>query len=101
MLMGSDLSTSDERAPLATGAPSGAHPGTLQPYSQGDGASFVPATPFQEGEVVSVRATLGAAPGAKRFSWRFTTGLPDRVSRSLETPPPPPPPPRRGELQHF
>lgn len=40
------------------GAHSGAHAGRLEPYSEGDGASFVPATPFAEGELVTVRAQL-------------------------------------------
>ncbi|MGA7703943.1 MAG: arylsulfotransferase family protein [Solirubrobacteraceae bacterium] len=40
------------------GAQSGPHPGRMRAYSQGDGASFIPDTPFQPGEQVSVRATL-------------------------------------------
>jgi hypothetical protein len=42
----------------ATGSLSGAHPGQLLAYSQGDGASFVPSRPFTQGEVVHVRAQL-------------------------------------------
>jgi len=37
---------------------SGTHAGTLRAYSQGDGASFVPTTPFDAGEQVSVSATV-------------------------------------------
>jgi hypothetical protein len=44
-----------------TGTHSGPHPGRLQAYSQGDGASFLPDTPFDPGERVSVRATILAA----------------------------------------
>ena len=40
------------------GSQSGAHAGRLLAYSQGDGASFVPARPFAEGERVTVRATV-------------------------------------------
>jgi hypothetical protein len=85
----------------AVGARSGAHPGRLLPYSQGDGASFVPDTPFAQGEVVTVHAVLRAGSAAKRFSWQFTVADVDAVSRSLETPPPPPPPPSPGEIQQF
>jgi len=83
------------------GSQSGVHPGSLLPYSQGDGASFIPSAPFSQGEVVSVRASLREGAVAKPFSWHFTTAVVDSVSRSLETPPPPPPPPNPAELQHF
>ncbi len=47
------------------GSRSGPHAGRLLAYSQGDGASFVPSTPFAEGERVEVRASVrsGAATG--------------------------------------
>jgi hypothetical protein len=83
------------------GSRSGPHPGVLEAYSQGDGASFVPAAPFAEGEVVTVHAVLHQGTAAQPFSWHFTTAKVDRVSRSLETPPPPPPPPKPKELQRF
>jgi hypothetical protein len=41
-----------------TGQKSGSHAGRLLAYSQGDGASFVPASPFAPGETVSVTATI-------------------------------------------
>jgi hypothetical protein len=41
------------------GQHSGDHPGHLGVYSQGDGASFVPASPFDAGEQVVVRAVIG------------------------------------------
>jgi hypothetical protein len=47
-----------------TGARSGPHPGHLAGYSQGDGASFVPDSPFDAGERVSVHATIGGTGGA-------------------------------------
>ncbi len=83
------------------GSSSGQHSGRLIPYSQGDGASFVPDLSFTQGETVTVRAlvkhreridaVLLAVHGCRRGP----------VSRSLETPPPPPPPPKASEFQHF
>ncbi|MGO8906663.1 MAG: arylsulfotransferase family protein [Solirubrobacteraceae bacterium] len=83
------------------GSHTGPHPGTLEAFSQGDGGSFLPATPFAQGEVVTVHAELQRADGALPFSWHFTTAEIDVVSRSLETPPGPPPPPKPSEFQHF
>lgn len=42
------------------GEHSGHHSGRLHTYSQGDGASYVPDTPFDAGERVTVSATIGA-----------------------------------------
>jgi hypothetical protein len=85
-----------------TGSRSGAHTGRLAAYSQGDGASFLPAAPFSQGEVVTVHAVLRRGDGSSTpFAWRFTVAEVDAVSRSLETPPPPPPPVKSSELQHF
>jgi hypothetical protein len=92
---------SDITAISAVGSVSGAHPGRLVAYSQGDGASFVPSAPFAQGERVTVHAVLRRGGAVKPFSWRFTTAVVDTVSRSLETPPPPPPPPSPSEYQHF
>jgi hypothetical protein len=55
-----------------TGARSGDHAGRLEPYSQGDGASFVPDKPFQAGEQVEVRATIGAAAGSASSSHQYS-----------------------------
>ncbi|HTB50120.1 MAG TPA: arylsulfotransferase family protein, partial [Solirubrobacteraceae bacterium] len=41
-----------------TGRKSGSHAGRLLRYSQGDGASFLPHSPFAPGETVSVTATI-------------------------------------------
>jgi hypothetical protein len=57
------------------GARSGAHAGHLQGYSQGDGASFVPAKPFQAGERVTVRALVGAGAG-RQVAFRFRVDSP-------------------------
>ena len=58
------------------GARSGNHAGRLVAYSQGDGASFVPATAFTPGEDVTVRAVIGAAKGGKRVSFGFVVDTP-------------------------
>jgi hypothetical protein len=83
------------------GSRSGLHPGRLAPYSQGDGASFVPTHPFTQGEVVTIHAVLRRLSGSTPIAWRFTVAEVDSVSRSLETPPPPAPPPKSSELQQF
>jgi hypothetical protein len=60
-----------------TGSRTGAHAGRLLAYSQGDGASFVPSRPFDEGELVSVHGEV--LEGATRipFSWSFTVAVRD------------------------
>jgi hypothetical protein len=64
------------------GSRSGAHSGRLRAYSQGDGASFAPATPFQSGERVSVRAVVGAA--AKPVSFQFQTDTPYSTANTTD-----------------
>ncbi len=83
------------------GSRSGAHPGRLLAYSQGDGASFVADRYFDQGELVSVRARVRTAAGDLPVAWSFTVAERDSTSRSLETPPSPPPPPKYHELQHY
>jgi Arylsulfotransferase (ASST) len=63
------------RAVSVTGARSGAHAGGLHGYSQGDGASFVPDTPFDAGERVTVHATVGAG-GGKQVAFEFSVDTP-------------------------
>ena len=60
---------------VVRGSQTGIHAGRLAPFSQGDGASFLPAQPFAEGETVSVSARLVVAEGAPPVpvSWSFTT----------------------------
>ena len=80
------------------GSRSGRHAGLLAAYSQGDGASFLPAAPFTPGETVSVSARLtlaGQAPEPLHFGFRVATI--DVLSRS---------PARRhalaaGAVEHF
>jgi hypothetical protein len=65
------------------GQRSGSHAGHLEGYSQGDGASFVPDTPFDAGERVTVHAVIDAGgsqvSGAGRpisFQFRVDTPYP-------------------------
>jgi Arylsulfotransferase (ASST) len=62
---------------VVTGSRTGAHPGALVAYSQGDGASFLPAKPFAPGETVSVHAVLEEGGHATPFAWRFTVAVRD------------------------
>jgi hypothetical protein len=58
-----------------TGSASGAHKGRLAAYSQGDGASFLPARAFRPGENVVVRG--GVKLGARKvpFAFEFTVAV--------------------------
>ncbi len=58
------------------GSESGEHAGSLHAYSQSDGASFVPQEPFQAGEKVSVKATIGAGASVKSVSFNFHVDTP-------------------------
>jgi Arylsulfotransferase (ASST) len=74
------------------GSLSGHHPGRLLAYSQGDGASFVPARPFADGERVSVRASLHQGARAIPFAWSFTVAVRDGGGEAGGTPHPAPHP---------
>ena len=63
-----------------TGSRSGRHAGTLEGYSQGDGASFLPRQPFTPGEHVSVAAQLVAGGTAQPLSFAFTVAAIDALS---------------------
>lgn len=70
-----------------TGSRSGAHAGRLLPYSQGNGASFVPAHPFADGELVRVRADrseIGQRSEGRTtpFTWSFTVAVRDRAGEA-------------------
>jgi hypothetical protein len=71
------------------GSRSGPHSGRLEAYSQGDGASFLPANPFRPGEHVSVHATLTQPSGAKTLSFGFDVAVPDTFGEAggSSTPP--------------
>ena len=62
-----------------TASRTGAHAGRLLAYSQGDGASFVPAKPFAEGERVTVRATVSGGARPTALEWSFTVAVRDRA----------------------
>ncbi|HTA15239.1 MAG TPA: arylsulfotransferase family protein [Solirubrobacteraceae bacterium] len=61
-----------------TGQSSGGHAGRLRGYSQGDGASFQPDTPFHAGERVTVHAAIDRRTGesARRVTFGFRVDTP-------------------------
>jgi Arylsulfotransferase (ASST) len=68
------------------GSQTGRHSGRLAPYSQGDGASFLPARTFAEGERVTVRARLRSRGGATvQLLDRFAIAREDPISSTPET----------------
>jgi hypothetical protein len=77
------------------GRRSGNHSGHLSGYSQGDGASFVPDTPFDAGERVVVHAAIGAGgsrtigKGRKRTAYSFRVDTPYPTANVPEYPAPP------------
>ncbi len=84
------------RSVSATGSRSGLHTGRLVPYSQGDGASWIPDRPFLAGErVVASVSVIGARTPA---AWRFQIATP-----TVLVPVPSPPGPRLAPptLQYF
>jgi Arylsulfotransferase (ASST) len=82
-----------------SGSRSGSHPGTLEPYSQGDGASFLPTRQFSEGELVTVSAVLTEGTQSTPFSWSFTVAVADTAHAAGAGTPIPPVKP--GESQSF
>ena len=60
------------------GSHTGNHAGSLEPYSQGDGASFVPSAPFSSGERVTVHAVIDGKPAS--FSFSVDTPYPTSAS---------------------
>jgi hypothetical protein len=74
-----------------SGSLSGAHLGRLSAYSQGDGASFLPADPFVAGDHVTVTATIGSGAGAPprpvRFSFDVDTPYPTATVAPFPNPP--------------
>jgi hypothetical protein len=77
------------------GQHSGPHLGRLRGYSQGDGASFVPDTPFDTGERVVVRATIGVGRsrmvgnGGRPIAFSFRVDTPYPTATVPEFPAPP------------
>ena len=64
------------------GTRSGSHSGRLRGYSQGDGASFVPARPFSAGEQVTVQAVVDS----KKVSFSFGVDTPYPTSEVAQFP---------------
>ena len=81
-----------------SGSDSGSHSGRLRAYSQGDGASFVPAKPFSQGETVTVRGAVKVGARAQRFAYHFVVAEQDVLPY---TPPTPPSGKDYNEKQHF
>jgi hypothetical protein len=55
---------------------SGRHSGHLRGYSQGDGASYAPDTPFEAGERVTVHAAIGVTGGVRPIVFQFRVDTP-------------------------
>jgi hypothetical protein len=70
---------SDLRVLSVAGSRTGAHAGRMAAYSQGDGASFIPARPFVEGERVTVRAQLRIGRSARALLDRFAIARQDSI----------------------
>jgi len=81
-----------------TGSSTGVHDGALEAYSQGDGASFVPAAPFQVGETVTVAGAYVGQSTPVPFSFSFEIGDPDPIAEIGETGRTTGPP---GTILHF
>jgi hypothetical protein len=60
-----------------SGSSTGTHPGRLRPYSQGDGASFVPNYPFSSGETVSVRGRVSDGGHSHSLAFHFVVARED------------------------
>jgi hypothetical protein len=73
------------------GERSGRHAGRLRGYSQGDGASFAPATPFDAGERVAVHAVIGAGSSGTHVAFQFRVDTPYSTASTPEFPNPQPP----------
>ncbi|HST56772.1 MAG TPA: hypothetical protein VLJ42_12870 [Solirubrobacteraceae bacterium] len=81
------------------GSHSGAHPGRLVAYSQGNGASFLPRRRFNAGELVTGRAVLSQAGQTTPFTWSFRVAVPD--TEHAASPGTRPRAPKTGDLQSF
>ncbi len=80
------------------GSATGVHSGRLLSYSQGDGGSFVPSTPFVPGETVTVHGQLRSGKRSEPFAFHFTVSVPDPLKYY---PPGKEPAGKTGEVQHF
>ena len=67
------------------GSRTGAHVGRFEGYSEGDGASFVPSSPFAQGETVTVSAQVRTGGAVQPLSDSFTVASQDTLSTTPET----------------
>jgi len=65
------------------GSQTGSHSGRLEGYSQGDGASFVPARSFRPGETVAVRGRVKAGSRTQRFRFQFVVAAQNPIRFTL------------------
>src|SRR3984957_5718629 len=70
------------------GSSSGSHPGRLEAYSQGDGASFVPSTAFDPGELVTVHGKLRFTGKTYPFAFHFNVSVPNPLGHPASSPNP-------------
>jgi Arylsulfotransferase (ASST) len=80
------------------GSRTGSHPGHLEAYSQGDGASFVPDKPFLGGETVTVHGKVSREGKTAPFAFHFTTAVENPIGHVASTANPPA---KAGELDVF
>lgn len=71
-----------------SGSRSGGHSGRLEPYSQGDGASWVSSKSFDSGETVAVHGKLVLAGKSYPFAFHFTTAVADPLGHPASSPKP-------------
>jgi hypothetical protein len=83
------VSAAEIQGVSVVGSRSGSHPGQLRAYSQGDGASFLPDSPFEAGERVDVRASIGAGSAGRQIAFGFRVDTPYPVEAQSEFPAPP------------
>jgi Arylsulfotransferase (ASST) len=81
-----------------SGSRTGNHPGRLEAYSQGDGASFVPTKPFSQGETVTVHGKVTRNGKTAPFAFHFTTAIENPLAHPASAPNPPA---KSGELDAF
>ncbi|HEX5853477.1 MAG TPA: arylsulfotransferase family protein [Solirubrobacteraceae bacterium] len=81
-------SAANVREVSVVGSKSGEHRGHVRGYFQGDGASFLPETPFDPGERVVVRALIGPRAAAKPIAFGFRVDTPYPTSTVSQFPNP-------------
>jgi Arylsulfotransferase (ASST) len=70
----------DLRQVSVDGTVSGFHTGRLEPYSTGNGASFLPSEPFDPGEQVLVSASVVRGGASEQVRSSFTIGSPVKLT---------------------